>query len=72
MKTIESQAKDFFPEFSKDCETAANVGKAPRCTELTNSDFETLLSGTAVRLSLAYLKRWYLEIDMPCTAVMPN
>ena len=52
MKTIESQAKDFFPEFSEDCETAANVGKAPWCTGLTNSDFETLLSGTAVRLSI--------------------
>lgn len=55
-----------------DCEMAASVRKAPRYTGLTNSDFETLLSGTAVRPSLACLKRWYLETDMPCTAVMPN
>lgn len=39
-----------------DCERAASVGKAPRCTGPTNSDLETLLSGSAIRLSLAYLK----------------
>lgn len=39
MKTIESQVR-IFSWIQYDCETAANVGKAPRCTGLTNSDFE--------------------------------
>lgn len=40
-----------------DCQMAASVRKAPRCTGLTNSDFEILLSGTAVKTLSGVFKK---------------